>query len=838
MKFHFLGGASEVGASCTLLEVAGKKILVDAGIRMQKREGSALPDLTRLQEVGSPDAILLTHAHTDHIGALPLVYLGFPKVPIFTTEPTRSLSRVLLQDSLRIMESRWEQEEEIPLYPPHAVEGMLGRMVTVAVGEPVPVAEGIVATYIPAGHVLGACSITLNTPEGVILFGGDYSVDRQQTVEGMAFPPQSPDVMITESTYGNRIHSNRHKEEERLVAAVAEVVAAKGKVLIPSFALGRAQEVILLLLDAQRRGRIPKFPVFVDGMVKTMCAVYRQFPQFLQSGLRHWVETNGNPFFYPGGAEGVIPPQRELIVKGAPCAIVASSGMLTGGASRYYAEQLVDNPKNAIFITGYQDEESPGRQLLDLADEVKEKGHGILRIGGVTRRVLCRVDRYGLSAHADAGQMLNVVCRMNPKQVVLVHGDESSRQALAQTFPPHMRVHRPGNSESLEFAPFRAARTSSLKEVVYAGLAVPQEPLNLVKLHAALVQKNGPDRRYTVGELAQAWHGQPTPQDTEAVRAAVADTPQLFVPDKHRPFLFTARSAPSRQTSFAAGKAPKSEAGQVVKQAQKLFGRLPGFEKIGTRQEEKLVVLHFEFPERAAADYHELFLQLARDTGWGVDLSTNANRLALARAVKDAVPLSWDVTRVSHFPGEVRVRARVRPTPNATDSDFEQAQQRFFAITGRPLELERTPEPPPPQVLFDEHARMEQNAAYTAIRNALAERDIALVSFGRKGEPAYLELGLVNPKLGDTHADLLARLRQETGWDIRLRTSPIQSAIATRARQLLPVDWLCNAQPAFHLDQALVHFKTSKPPDPDLLPKLSQQLEKETGFRLTATLNR
>ena len=169
MRLHFLGGANEVGASCLLLEVAGQRLLVDAGIRMQKRDGSQLPDLSRLQEGGPLDAVLLTHAHTDHIGALPMVHLGYPRVPIFTTEPTKALSRVLLQDSLRLMESRWEQEEEIPLYPPHAVEGMLARMSLVSPGQPVQVAESIVATYVPSGHILGACSITLDTPEGVIL---------------------------------------------------------------------------------------------------------------------------------------------------------------------------------------------------------------------------------------------------------------------------------------------------------------------------------------------------------------------------------------------------------------------------------------------------------------------------------------------------------------------------------------------------------------------------------------------------------------------------------------------------------------------------------------------
>ena len=275
MKIHFLGGANEVGASCSLLEVDGKKILVDAGIRMGSGASSPLPDLERLQELGPPDLILVTHAHADHIGSLPLVHLAYPTVPVVTTAPTKALMSILLGDALKIMNLRWEREEDIPLYPPHAVEGLLSRIQTVGIGEDVPLCRGEVrATFTPSGHVLGACSVALDTAEGMVLFAGDYSVDPQRTVDSMTIPKLRADVVITESTYGDRLHADRSREEKRLVETVKRVVSGGGKVLVPAFALGRAQEVLLILLEAKRRGELGDVPVYADGLVRRICMAY------------------------------------------------------------------------------------------------------------------------------------------------------------------------------------------------------------------------------------------------------------------------------------------------------------------------------------------------------------------------------------------------------------------------------------------------------------------------------------------------------------------------------------------------------------------------------------
>ncbi|MDP6040807.1 MAG: MBL fold metallo-hydrolase, partial [Candidatus Latescibacteria bacterium] len=416
MKLHFLGGADEVGASCTLIEIEGRRILVDAGIRMGAGQGSQLPNFSVLDDVGMPEEVLVTHAHTDHTGALPVLVSSLPAgVKVYCTPATQAIAQVLLSDAVKLMAKRGEQDGELPLYPPEAADAALGRMVNVPWLATVPICDGaLTATWIPAGHILGAALIYIEGKRESVLMTGDVSVANQLTIPGMVVPQCRPDVMVMESTYGNRQHADRAQQEAALALRVAEVIEDGGKVLIPAFAVGRSQEVVLILARAMRRGVIPEFPVFVDGMVRSVNAVYSAFGDDLSPPVRRRVERGEEVFYSDTVGSVSSPSDRNRVLSGPPCCIVASSGMLIGGASSYYAERLANDPNNLIAITGYQDEESPGRALLNLM-EAKEPEDRALTLNGQRVSVACKVEPYSLSAHADSGELTGLVQRLKPR---------------------------------------------------------------------------------------------------------------------------------------------------------------------------------------------------------------------------------------------------------------------------------------------------------------------------------------------------------------------------------------------------------------------------------------
>ena len=213
MKIGFAGGAQEVGGSCICFRVGERGILMDAGIR-QGGSRDPLPDLRLVQEMGGIDAILISHAHMDHIGSLPLISRAFPDAPIYMTPMTMDLTRVLLHDSLKIMSSR---EEEIPLYGEAEVSAMMDRIVPLNEQFEKEILPEITAVFYPAGHIAGAACIYLKTPEGTIFYSGDFATFPQQTIDGIHIPRLRPDISIVESTYGDRLHANRQVEEERLI---------------------------------------------------------------------------------------------------------------------------------------------------------------------------------------------------------------------------------------------------------------------------------------------------------------------------------------------------------------------------------------------------------------------------------------------------------------------------------------------------------------------------------------------------------------------------------------------------------------------------------------------
>ena len=362
ISITFLGGAGSIGASSALVEAGGVRLLVDCGVRLNSSD--RLPDLSALSG-GGLDAVLVTHAHTDHTGALPVVHEAFPAAPVYATPPTAELTGILFRDALRLMAGP-EREDELPLYGAAQVESLGRAIVPVPFDSPVRIGE-VEATWWPASHILGAAMVHLATPAGSVLFTGDYSSGAQLTVPALVRPARRVDLVVSEATYGERLHEDRRVAEARLVARVRGVLERGGRVLIPAFAIGRAQEVLLILRRALRRKELPSVPVHVDGMVRSVCGVYRRHEAYASMRLAREARRSGEPFYGDGVAPVSSPGERAGILSGDPCVVVASSGMLAGGASAEYARAMAGCERDAILLTGYQDEESPGRALLDLA---------------------------------------------------------------------------------------------------------------------------------------------------------------------------------------------------------------------------------------------------------------------------------------------------------------------------------------------------------------------------------------------------------------------------------------------------------------------------------------
>lgn len=850
MRIIPLGGADEVGASSTIVEFGKVRLLVDAGIRIGEQGGNQLPDLSRIKDEAGPlDGIFLTHAHMDHSGALPLVHMAYPDVPIYMTPATAAVVRILLSDSLRLMDKRYQHELEIPLYPPEAVESCLGVIRPIPYDYPIASISGeAAATFHPAGHILGASSISLSGRTGSILMSGDISVTEQRTVPGMLPPSLQHDVVMVESTYGDRMHAHRPTQEADLIRTVADVIEAGGKVLFPAFAVGRAQEVILILQHAIERKELPAMPVFVDGLVQAVCDTYSRFPTYLQQHLRSRLKRGQNPFFPSDGSVFRVrsAQQREKVLEGGACCIIASSGMMTGGPSAFYASHLVDNPKNMIAITGYQDEEAPGRRLLELAEAPPSQRR--LRIKDRVYQVRCRVERYSLSAHADSFEIAGLVRQMDPAQgVVLVHGDGGARESLASTMESFVggNVYTPSNGEVLQFSNKKKVYYSPPKSGKVPQIGGTDQPLDersLSHLHQSLWAETGRKGLYRVADLHARWYGPSqlfSPGDADSMQQLL-DTSKLFEADRKRPHLFRLRS-PEPVGGKKKNSKPPTEYGvlemnRALQCVSKYFQPEDGLYKKGARQENRQLLLFFRFPQIAKQKFEDELEQLGKETGWSVILNDMPHHAALDEYVRKLVPEEWELVKNASIMHDQQLVRIMLYKPDDWDEDaleweLSQLCDTYLNETGYRLEgMFKRRKHKKSESDSVQKGPMEINRAYQHIEDGFSSCSHRPYKKSKKGD--QIVLSFLTPEIGEHYQSTIDNLSEETGWSISINPEPNLYGIKQEVRLLIPESWGMKRDPAPIKTQRVVRVRVDELPDTHQVEEVAQRVYVQTSFHL------
>jgi Cft2 family RNA processing exonuclease len=417
-----LGAARSIGASCFRVEIGPYELVLDAGTR--PKGSNPLPDFDRIT---NPNLILITHAHQDHIGALPVLHRKFGAAPMICSEGTREIAEIMLTDCLKVQELNEDFE---PLFNDEDLNSTLFHIQTQSIGIDFYPLPGLKVRFINAGHIVGAVCIYLEYGDRSLLYTGDYNTTSSRTTEGLKLAElPKADILITESTYGTGTHPSRRAQETELLTAMAEVVQSGGNVLIPAFALGRAQEIILAIRTSALFHSM-NVPIYVDGLVRPITNIFQDNLRFLPKAVKNSVKTGGrDPFFDPRAIPNVMPigsPQERPLAIAQPSVIIASSGMMTGGASVYYGKLLLERENAAIFISGYTDEESPGRLLQGL-----EPGTEI-ELDGTKLTVRAQIRKFNLSAHADRVGLTQVIHRVSPRHLVLIHGSPDALNELSK----------------------------------------------------------------------------------------------------------------------------------------------------------------------------------------------------------------------------------------------------------------------------------------------------------------------------------------------------------------------------------------------------------------------
>ncbi len=438
MRITSYGAAETVTGSKHLLEVNGKRVLFDCGMFQGIRKEAEQRNRELPFDPASLDAVVITHAHIDHIGVLPMLIKHGYNGPIYATPATSDLCTIMLLDSAHIQKkdaeflSRKNRSFVSPLYDDDHVYATMKMFETFHYDISREILPGITITFRDAGHVLGSAMVEVECKENGstkrFLEGGDLGRVHMPILRD-PWEPSNFDVVMMESTYGNRDHDPIDAMDGRLAQIIRDTVGRGGKIIIPSFALERAQEIVYALRRLERDPNVPRVPVYVDSpMTVNITEVFRMHPECFDESMRDFVAENGDPFAAPR-IQYVrrVEDSMKLNELRKPAIIISASGMCESGRILHHLRNNCEDPRNTILIVGFQAKNTLGRRIVEREKEIK--------IFGVKRTLNADVKVLnGFSAHAGRTELIKFGQRFkNSQHVLLVHGEEEAMNALKST---------------------------------------------------------------------------------------------------------------------------------------------------------------------------------------------------------------------------------------------------------------------------------------------------------------------------------------------------------------------------------------------------------------------
>lgn len=460
MTFTPLGSGQEVGRSCHVLEFRDMNIMLDCGIHPGYEGMNGLPFMDRI-EPEQIDILLITHFHLDHAASLPYwtERTGF-KGRIFMTHPTKAVLRLLLGDYLRLLQMKNAKPEDV-LYTEAELQSCIEKIELIDFHQTVTV-KGLSFYALNAGHVLGACMYWLEIGGRSMLYTGDYSMEDDRHLMAAEIPAKKPDVLVVEATYGVQVHASKKEREARFTGTIERVVTRGGRCLIPVFALGRAQELLLILDEYwQANPHLQKVPIYyASKMASRALRVYQTYANMMNARIRAQMDV-ANPFNF-----NYIQNLKSIDVHNfddsGPSVVFASPGMLQSGVSRQLFDRWATDPKNGVLIAGYAVEHTLAKEIMNQPKEV-------VTLEGRKQPLNCLVDYVSFSAHVDFVQNRSFITQVDPKHIILVHGqkDEMGRLKSAlllqhRQLPENKRptITMPPNLQEvkLKFARRRSAK--------------------------------------------------------------------------------------------------------------------------------------------------------------------------------------------------------------------------------------------------------------------------------------------------------------------------------------------------------------------------------------------